>query len=88
MTIHHLITISLLLFSWCNNFIRFGALVLVVHDAADSLLAVSIKQGKNKCARNKISSVQESVSQKNLRLKLIISHEQFSILKDKPQFFL
>ncbi|XP_063423967.1 ceramide synthase 5-like [Mytilus trossulus] len=41
MTIHHLITISLLLFSWCNNFIRFGALVLVVHDAADSLLAAA-----------------------------------------------
>lgn len=41
MTIHLLITISLLLFSYTNNFLRIGTLVLVVHDAADSLLAVS-----------------------------------------------
>lgn len=41
MTIHHLITISLLLFSFTNNFLRIGTLVLVVHDAADSLLAAA-----------------------------------------------
>lgn len=41
MAIHHLITISLLLFSWSNNFLRIGTQVLVVHDAADSLLAAA-----------------------------------------------
>ena len=54
MTIHHLITISLLLFSFTNNFLRIGTLVLVVHDAADSLLAVSKNIGQSNEVTNHV----------------------------------
>lgn len=40
MTVHHVATIVLMYFSWVLNFVRVGALVLVVHDAADSWLSV------------------------------------------------
>ncbi|KRY93746.1 Ceramide synthase 5 [Trichinella pseudospiralis] len=33
--IHHITTILLLSFSWADNFVRIGTLVLVIHDAAD-----------------------------------------------------
>ncbi|XP_062843664.1 ceramide synthase 2 [Trichomycterus rosablanca] len=36
--IHHIATITLLGFSYCANYIRIGALVLVVHDSSDILL--------------------------------------------------
>ncbi|XP_064647648.1 ceramide synthase 5-like isoform X2 [Lineus longissimus] len=35
MIIHHIATIGLLTFSWINNMVRIGSLVLVVHDAVD-----------------------------------------------------
>ncbi|KAL5007542.1 hypothetical protein ScPMuIL_016348 [Solemya velum] len=35
MFIHHIATLTLMLFSWSGNFVRIGSLVLVVHDAAD-----------------------------------------------------
>lgn len=41
MVVHHLVTIALLYFSWCCNFVRIGTLVLVVHDAVDYWMAVS-----------------------------------------------
>lgn len=55
MTLHHLITIALLLFSWSNNFLRIGTLVLVVHDAADSLLAAA-KMSKY-CEKERLTEV-------------------------------
>uniref|UniRef100_A0A5S6QM27 TLC domain-containing protein n=2 Tax=Trichuris muris TaxID=70415 RepID=A0A5S6QM27_TRIMR len=33
--VHHVTTILLLSFSWVDNFVRIGSLVLIVHDAAD-----------------------------------------------------
>lgn len=41
MCIHHLATIGLLLFSWANNMIRMGTLILLVHDVSDPFLEVS-----------------------------------------------
>ncbi|KAG7473904.1 hypothetical protein MATL_G00100920 [Megalops atlanticus] len=38
--IHHLATLTLLVFSWCANYIRIGTLVMIVHDASDVLLEV------------------------------------------------
>ncbi|XP_046847199.1 ceramide synthase 6-like [Xenia sp. Carnegie-2017] len=37
-TIHHLVTISLLVFSYSCNFVRVGAVILLVHDTTDILL--------------------------------------------------
>ena len=42
MIIHHIATIVLLYFSWINNFSRIGTLVMLVHDAADVPMAVSM----------------------------------------------
>ena len=39
--IHHVATITLMVFSWCNNFVRIGTLVLVIHDAVDYWLEVN-----------------------------------------------
>lgn len=44
MVVHHLVTIALLYFSWCCNFVRIGTLVLVVHDAVDYWMAVSQRE--------------------------------------------
>jgi len=41
MIIHHFATIVLMYFSWVLNFVRIGTIVLAVHDAADTWLAVS-----------------------------------------------
>ena len=41
MVVHHVATVMLMYFSWIMNFVRVGTLVLLVHDAADSWLAVS-----------------------------------------------
>ena len=41
MIVHHVATVVLLYFSWVMNFVPVGTLVLLVHDAADSWLAVS-----------------------------------------------
>lgn len=41
MVVHHLVTIALLYFSWCCNFVRIGTLVLVVHDAVDYWMAAA-----------------------------------------------
>jgi hypothetical protein len=38
MIVHHLVTIMLLLFSWCTNFTRIGSSILLVHDIADIFL--------------------------------------------------
>ena len=46
MIIHHIATIVLLYFSWINNFSRIGTLVMLVHDAADVPMAVSIRTGR------------------------------------------
>ena len=35
MLVHHVATILLLLFSWTSQFIRIGALILLLHDAVD-----------------------------------------------------
>ncbi len=42
MFIHHIATIVLLSFSWICNLHRVGTLVLVIHDAADCILDVSV----------------------------------------------
>lgn len=41
MFIHHLATVSLISFSYVNNMVRVGSLVMCVHDASDFLLEVS-----------------------------------------------
>ncbi|XP_046342304.1 ceramide synthase 5-like isoform X1 [Haliotis rufescens] len=38
MFIHHVVTLSLMFLSWSQNIVRFGTLILVLHDAVDSLL--------------------------------------------------
>lgn len=43
MVVHHFATITLMYFSWVLNFVRIGTLVLAVHDAADTWLAVSLR---------------------------------------------
>lgn len=52
MIIHHVATIVLMYFSWVLNFVRIGSLVLVVHDAADTWLALTKMSiyAKNKTA--------------------------------------
>lgn len=40
--IHHLATLVLLSFSWCANYIRVGTLVMLIHDASDVFLEVSL----------------------------------------------
>ena len=42
MIIHHVATISLLVFSWANNMVRIGTTVLVIHDAVDYWMEVGI----------------------------------------------
>lgn len=41
MLVHHLATIMLITFSYTNNMIRAGTLVMVVHDASDIFLEVN-----------------------------------------------
>ncbi|KAL4222919.1 Ceramide synthase 5 [Mactra antiquata] len=52
MIIHHFATMVLMYFSWLLNFVRVGTLVLVVHDAADTWLALAKMSiyAKNKLA--------------------------------------
>ena len=40
MIIHHVATITLMWLSYCDNMVRVGTLVLVVHDAVDWLMEV------------------------------------------------
>lgn len=40
MLVHHLATILLITFSYANNMIRAGTLVMCVHDSADIFLEV------------------------------------------------
>ena len=42
MVLHHIVTITLIYFSWAVNMVRVGSLVIVVHDIADPWLNVSI----------------------------------------------
>lgn len=39
--IHHIATVLLMSFSWADNFVRVGTLVLLVHDAVDFWLEVT-----------------------------------------------
>ena len=41
MMIHHVVTIILLYFSWVTNFPRLGCVIILIHDVADSPMAVS-----------------------------------------------
>ena len=41
MLVHHFATISLITFSYANNMLRIGTLVMCVHDAADIFLEVN-----------------------------------------------
>ena len=41
MLLHHVLTIGLITTSWVTNFVRFGSLVLMVHDPVDVLLESS-----------------------------------------------
>ncbi len=41
-TIHHIVTMSLLVFSYTCNFVRIGAVILLVHDVSDVILEVKI----------------------------------------------
>ena len=40
--VHHVATIILMVFSWSNNMVRVGTLVLVVHDAVDYWMEVCV----------------------------------------------
>lgn len=40
MFVHHLTTVGLISFSYVNNMVRMGSLVMCVHDASDFLLEV------------------------------------------------
>lgn len=40
MFVHHLATVVLISFSYANNMVRVGTLVMCVHDASDVLLEV------------------------------------------------
>lgn len=42
MFLHHVATISLIVFSYVNNMARVGTLVMCLHDAADVLIEVRI----------------------------------------------
>ena len=46
MLVHHLATIMLITFSYTNNMIRAGTLVMVVHDASDIFLEVNQSEMK------------------------------------------
>lgn len=44
MIVHHLATIFLITFSYANNMLRAGTLVMCVHDASDIFLEVKIQK--------------------------------------------
>lgn len=45
MLVHHLATITLITFSYANNMLRAGTLVMCVHDASDIFLEVKQVSG-------------------------------------------
>lgn len=45
MLVHHLATILLITFSYTNNMIRCGTLVMCLHDASDIFLEVKSEPG-------------------------------------------
>ena len=42
MIIHHVVTIALLSFAWAGGMVRIASLVIVVHDAVDYWMEVSM----------------------------------------------
>lgn len=40
--VHHVATLALICFSWTINYVRGGALVMVIHDVCDPLIEVTI----------------------------------------------
>ncbi|XDV29985.1 hypothetical protein PO909_032997, partial [Leuciscus waleckii] len=51
MFLHHVATISLIIFSYVNNMARVGTLVMCLHDAADVLLEAAKMANYSKCQR-------------------------------------
>uniref|UniRef100_W5MNR4 Ceramide synthase 6 n=1 Tax=Lepisosteus oculatus TaxID=7918 RepID=W5MNR4_LEPOC len=51
MFLHHLATLSLITFSYVNNMVRVGTLVMCLHDAADVLLEAAKMANYAKCQR-------------------------------------
>uniref|UniRef100_A0A3B3QAV1 Ceramide synthase 6 n=1 Tax=Paramormyrops kingsleyae TaxID=1676925 RepID=A0A3B3QAV1_9TELE len=51
MFLHHLVTISLITFSYVNNMARVGTLVICLHDAADVLMEAAKMANYAKCQR-------------------------------------
>jgi len=44
MGVHHMLTLSLMSFSWTANQTRIGSLVLFIHDIADSWIGVKLNK--------------------------------------------
>ncbi|GCB64994.1 hypothetical protein scyTo_0014838, partial [Scyliorhinus torazame] len=51
MFVHHLAAIALITFSYVNNMVRVGALVMCLHDASDFLLEAAKMANYTKCQR-------------------------------------
>ena len=69
MFIHHMATVSLISFSYANNMLRVGSLVMSVHDASDFLLEVSLpSNGRRPMTKGLIVLRSEIVKEKSALL--------------------